>query len=115
MEQLLFLTSSGEEYKRVLGILKKTTLKTNYLDSKAEGSGGDSAKKRKHQDANYDSEDPEEYSHINLYNTQATSISPNPRKTKITPIKKKLDPASLEEKYKISTLVCFIKVSSFKK
>ena len=96
VEQLLFLTSSAEEYKRVLGILKKAALKTNYLASKAEGSDGDGAKKRKHQDTNYDSEDPEEYSHMNLYNTQATSATPNPRKSKITPIKKKLDPASLE-------------------
>ena len=96
VEQLLFLTSSGDEYKRVLGILKKTALKTNYLDCKAEGSGGVSAKKRKHEDANYDSEDPEEFSHINLYNTGTAPVSATPRKTKITPIKKKLDPASLE-------------------
>lgn len=35
VEQLLFLTASTDEYKRVLSILKKTALKTNYLDSKA--------------------------------------------------------------------------------
>lgn len=115
VEQLLFLTSSHDEYKRVLGILKKTALKTHYLDSKVEGSEGDSTKKRVLLDANYDSEDPEEHKHINLYNSPAASSPSKARKTKITAIKKKLDPASLEEKYKISTVVCFIKISSFKK
>ena len=50
---------------------------------------------------------------MDLYSTPAAPASPSSRK--ITPIKKKLDPASLEEKYKISTLVCFIKISSFSK
>lgn len=61
------MTNHFDEYKRVLGILKKFNLKVSYIDAKAGGSQGYKAMRRK-EDAEYDSDDVSEFNNISMYN-----------------------------------------------
>ena len=90
----------------MLVILKKGGLKTNYAVE-------DLAKSKV--DKNYDSEDPEEYKEMEMFNSIVTPVPMSARKTSIKPIKAKANPIELEKKYQIGTTLCFIKISSFKK
>ena len=108
------MTSTFDEYKKVLSILKKHNFKVNYMNAKAGGSEGHSAQRRK-VDINYDSDDPKEYRSISLYNNLDMQSQQSTKKTKITAIKKKLTVTNQEDPYKIQTFVCFVKISAFKK
>lgn len=63
LDNLLFMTSNYDEYKKVLSILKKHNLKVNYINAKAGGSEGYSASRRK-TDPDFDSDEPSEFRSI---------------------------------------------------
>ena len=69
LDQLLYLTSTKDEYEKLLHLLRKDTLKTNYTDLNALD-GEEEKEKYKHvrKSLDYDSEDPEEYKEITLFN-----------------------------------------------
>jgi len=83
IDQLMCLTSSRDEYKRVWFILRKGLLKTRYSDLSAQQEDYE-------KDANYDSEDPDEYKDITLFNG-ANAKSSGARKTNVKPLKKLVD------------------------
>lgn len=60
-------------------------------------------------------EDPAEYKDIILFNGGNAMKSAGARRTNIKPLKGKADLVAMEEKFSVSTCVCFIKISSFKK
>ena len=108
------MTSSKDEYKYVRHLLKKGLYKTRYNEknqAQPEEDNGEELK-RPERDANYDSEDPEEYKDIDLFNGVDLS---KPRKTNIKPIKKLIDKSQMEDRFSVSTCVCFVKISAFKK
>ena len=86
IDQLMCLTSSRDEYKRVWFILRKGLLKIRYSDLSAQQDDYEKAEK----DANYDSEDPDEYKDITLFNGANTKPS-GARKTNVKPLKKLVD------------------------
>lgn len=121
IDQLIFLTSTSDEYDKLNHLLKKDCLKTKYADLNQMSENDEVYKKYKkvRKSLDYDSEDPEEYKDIDLFTglqaPKPTGGKPA-RKTNIKPLKSKtVDPVALEEKYQIGTCVCFIKISSFKK
>lgn len=91
IDQLMCLTSSRDEYKRVWFILRKGLLKTRYSDVSAQEDSKESEYYEKaEKDANYDSEDPDEYKDITLFNG-ANAKSSGARKTNVKPLKKLVD------------------------
>jgi hypothetical protein len=104
LDSLMYMTSSEAEYKKVAHILKKGAFKIAYPPERFD----------QKKPENYDSDDPAEYKDLTIYNESVESL-PIVRKTKITPIKKKVSPVELEQKYNITTALCFIKISSFQK
>ena len=101
IEHLLFMTSSHEEYKRVQFILKKGQFKSVVHEH---------TEKREKRDVNYDSEDPNNYSELQLFEKEQKI-----NKNAIKAVQTKLNVLKHENKFNVSTCVCFIKVSTFKK
>jgi hypothetical protein len=116
---LMFMTSSRDEYEKVRHILKKDTFKIHYINPYADKSGQqrdantESSTAASKRDRNYDSEDPEQYKDLQLYTGK---LPQGPRISYIKPIKSKEEATrEMQEKYQMSTCICFIKISSFKK
>ena len=101
IDHLLFMTSCHEEYKRVQFILKKGQFKAMVHEHN---------EKREKRDANYDSEDPENYNEIQLFEKEQ-KLSKNAIKS----VQAKLNVLKHETKFSVNTCVCFIKISTFKK
>ena len=59
LKELMYMTESVDEYKKVLSILKKQAFKVSYAVTD----------KKKKTDKGYDSEDPEDYKDIPLFNS----------------------------------------------
>jgi len=115
-DELLWMTSGSEEYKFVRRLLKKGLYKVRYTEPiQAQSDANAEEAKVPERDVNYDSEDPEEYKDIDLFSGPDLPKSSTTRKTNIKPIKKLVDKNQMEEKFSVSTCVCFIKISSFKK
>ena len=92
LDQLLWMTSSRDEYKFVWHLLKKGLLKTDYNGlSSSQTEPNLEEQKEAERDANYDSEDPEEYKDITLFNGGDIPKSSAARKTNIKPLKKLVD------------------------
>ena len=114
---LMFMTSS-DEYQRVRHILKKDAFKVHYINPYADTAGpqrdaNKSSTTASKRDRNYDSEDPEQYKDLQLYTGK---LPQGPRISYVKPIKSKEEATrEMQEKYQMSTCVCFIKISSFKK
>ena len=66
--------------------------------------------KREKRGANYDSEDPDNYNEIQLFEKEQ-KLSKNAIKS----VQAKLNVLKHENKFSVNTCVCFIKVSTFKK
>ena len=116
VDQLLFLTSSEDEYKKLWLLLKRGPLKPRYVPSTSPQKAAkvkDSHPSKR--DADHDSEDPDEYKDIILFSGPNPVKSAGARRTNIKPLKGKADSVAMEEKFSVSTCVCFIKISSFKK
>ena len=60
IDELLYLTSNFDEYKKVLGILKKGGFKTNYTV--------EDVQKNKKESKDYDSDEPEQYKDLQMWN-----------------------------------------------
>ena len=73
-------------------MLKKGPLKTNYNDlNSIQMEPNLEEEKKAERDENYDSEDPEEYKDITLFNGMDIPKSSGARKTNIKPLKKLVD------------------------
>lgn len=102
LEHLMFITGSQEEYKRVQFILRKGQFKSMVHEHH---------EKREYRDVNYDSEDPDNYSEISLFEKEQKLNS----KTMVKSVQTKLNIMKHESKFNVSTCVCFIKISTLKK
>ena len=67
--------------------------------------------KRENRDVNYDSEDPDNYSEIKLFDKEEKLN----KKAIVKSVQTKLNILKHESKFNMTTCVCFIKISTFKK
>jgi len=107
LDELMFITQNEAEFTKILSLLKKDYFKTRYtnLNTLEDEEGEQQKKFKKVKDANYDSEDPEEYKDINLFNGHFPAPASTPtnkyaRKSNAKPLKSKIiDPEKEEEKH----------------